>query len=70
MNQYNTQESGKLFEILETEPIVGNVVLGVEFQEKRKEWDTERNLASNKRRKPIKFQLSPTFPAIPTQKEK
>jgi len=70
MNQYNTQESGKLFEILETEPIVGNVVLGVEFQKKRKEWDTERNLASNKRRKLAKFPLSPTFPATPTQKEK
>lgn len=60
----------KLFETPDTEPIVGNVVLGVEFQEKRKAWDTERHLASNNRRKQGKFTLSPTFPAIPTQKEK
>ena len=70
MNQYNTQESGKLFETPDTEPIVGNVVLGVEFQQKRKRWMDIRAKKPSGNQKSIKIRLSPTFPAIPTQKEK
>jgi len=60
----------KLFETPDTEPIVGNVVLGVEFQEKRKEWVDKRAKTSGKATGKPAIALSPTFPAIPTQKEK
>jgi len=60
----------KLFDTPDTQPIVGNVVLGVEFQEKRKRWMDIRAKKPSGNQKPIKIQLSPTFPAIPTQKEK
>ncbi len=63
-------DTKKLFETPDTEPIVGNVVLGVEFQQKRKRWMDIRAKKPSGNQKSIKIRLSPTFPAIPTQKEK
>lgn len=70
MNQYNTQESGKLFETPETEPIVSGIRVCVEYAEKKKSNEVRFRKIPSERHKQLYNQLSATIWHIPTQKEK